>query len=458
MIWNCISSRWIQAMALACCLTPLSLSCAHSDEVPTPADSQLATTQKQVPPRALWAWNAGVITQPTQRDSLLDFCRSKKIGIIYLHLGDFLSGTKRNADDPKHVTADALGSFLETAHAKGLRVEALDGDPSFTLAAKHDEALKRLQGAITYNRGATASRRLDGFQWDIEPYVMKEFRDEAQHASIVGQFLDIVKKSRDLVQAEKDIAGAKGFWLGFALPFWMDGEAQAVTWNGEKRPATFHALEILKPLPHSYVALMAYRDKAEGDNGTIGVVKGEMEYAARNTPGVLIVVGQETGAVKTDPASITFYEEGEGPLETAVGQIDTAYAASPVYGGVAIHHLDSYRDLIARLPMKSAAASTIGKGEASLTVNTPSEGDKADLNTPVSGKATGGDKVQLSVKPEGDIWYESPAIGIGADGSWSSSVRLGNDKTVAGKKFAIRVRLQDAEGKALQEKQFNVVR
>jgi hypothetical protein len=427
-------------LAMACCLAPVPFSCAQAPQANTP---QIQVAAKQAQPRALWVWDAGVMTQPAKRQQFFDFCKDKNIEIAYIHLGDFLSPTKRDASDPKHVTAQVLGDFLEAAHARNLRVEALDGDPSFTRADKHEDALKRLKGALDYNKTASAARRLDGFQWDIEPYVMPEFKDEAQHGKIVGEFLDIIEKSRDAVKAQSDIASASGFWLGFALPFWMDGERQTVTWKGQTRPATFHALHILDSLPNSYVAFMAYRDKADGTGGTIAVVKDEMDYAAANTPNVKLVVGQETGAVK-----------GEGPLETALAQINEAYANSPVYYGVAIHHLDSYRDLIARLPKNPVVVS----GDVALTVETPANNAQVGNSTPVSGKASGGATVQLSIKPAGDIWYDSTPISIAADGTWKGSVRVGNDATPAGRKFTLRARLLDSAGKVLKEQQVEISR
>jgi hypothetical protein len=451
MNWFSIFARQarLHLIVVACCLLSLVTACAHADKVAP--NSQAATTSTQKAPRALWVWDAGVITQSEARAELFEFCRAQNISILYVHLGDFLSDKKRESNDVKHVQEKSLGDFLEMAHAKKLRVEALDGDPSFARAMRHEAALRRLQLALDYNRAAPAARRLDGFQWDIEPYVLKEFRDETQHAAVLGEFLDIVRKSRDLVLAEKENGE---FWLGFALPFWMDGEKQTVAWNGANKPATFQALDTLETLPRAYVALMAYRDKADGDNGSIAVVRDEINYATQHTPGVKIVVGQETGAVKGDPPSITFYEEGEGALETALAQINAAYAASPVYGGVAIHHLGSYRDLIARLPKSAAKAA----GEVSLQILSPRDGAEAAAKTEVFGKASGGVAVQVSVMPEGDIWYDGAPFAFGENGDWSTPVRIGNDKTAADKRFRIRVRLLDEAGKPLLEKQIGVTR
>jgi hypothetical protein len=419
-------------IALTCCAVSLNISCAQ------------AASQS----RALWVWDASVITQSTPRDSLLNFCKAHGISTIYLHLGDFLGEKKRAEGDPKHVTAGALSTFLETAHAKNLRVEALDGDPSFSRAAQHEAGLNRLRAALKYNHEATtASRRLDGFQWDVEPYVLAEFKNETTHDAVLTEYLDFVKSSRDLVLAEKP---STPFALGFAVPFWMDTDKQSILWNGEKRPATFHVLELLSQTPNAYITIMAYRDKADG---TISAVRDEVEYAAKNTPIVKIRVGQETGAVKNDPTSITFYEEGEGALEDALAKINDAYATSPVYGGVDIHHWVSYEDLIKRLPRVATAPS-----EVELVVTAPQEGEAGDAKINVAGRAPAGSIVQLSVKPDGDIWYEGARATVGANGVWTASARIGNEKTPAGRGFTLRVQLLSAEGGVLAEKLVRVSR
>ena len=133
---------------MACCLAPVPFSCAQTPQANT---TQVQVAAKQAQPRALWVWDGGVITQAAKSKQFLDFCKEKNIEIAYLHLGDFLSPKKRDASDPKHVTAQPLGDFLEAAHARGLRIEALDGDPSFTRADKHEDALQRLRLAIEYN-------------------------------------------------------------------------------------------------------------------------------------------------------------------------------------------------------------------------------------------------------------------------------------------------------------------
>jgi hypothetical protein len=66
--------------------------------------------------------------------------------------------------------------------------------------------------------------------------------------------------------------------------------------------------------------------------------------------------------------------------------------------------------------------------------------------------------VQLSVKPDGDIWYEGARATVGPDGIWTATARIGNEKTPAGRGFTLRIQLLSAEGGVLGEKLVRVAR
>ncbi|BCM93765.1 hypothetical protein IAD21_05656 [Abditibacteriota bacterium] len=407
---------------------------------------------KRVLPHAMWVWDATAITNPQKGQDLFDFCAKKGISVIYLSMGDIFSPKQREATDPKHVTAPMLGKFLSAAHGKRIEVEALDGDPSFALQDKHAEALGRLQKALDYNKTAAENERLDGFQWDTEPYILEDFKkDAASQRAVLKQYLDSAAQMRDAVKASPTLR------LGYAIPAFFDEDARSVEWDGITKPVTFHLMDILNTLPTTYVAIMAYRDKALGVNGTVEISRGEVAYATKSTPNVKVWIGQETLDVKGDPPSITFWQEGENALNAALGQIQGAYQDKPVVAGLAIHHWGSYRILKAGDPV-TPPAPTAPITEP-LTILTPKDSDGVPRRMEVSGTAKpGGEgiKVEVSVKPEGDIWYSQGEIPISAEGTWSVTCRFGNENTPAGRAFAVRAQLKKADGSMLTEQTINV--
>ena len=408
-------------------------------------------------PRALWVWDATVITNAKTGEQLFDFCARKGISVVYLSVGDVFSARGREATDPKHVTTAQLGAFIQSAHARKIEVEALDGDPDFALQPKHSEALGIFQKALAYNEAAPAGQKLDGFQWDTEPYLLPDFnKDAASQRAISKQFLDSVGQMRDAAKAS-----AAPMRLGFALPAFFDEADRALEWNGATKAPVFHVLDILNTLPAGYLAIMAYRDKAFGPNGTIELSRGEIEYAAKSAPKVKVWIGQETLDPVGDPPSISFWRVGENSLEAALTQIQNAYKETPTLAGLAIHHWDSYRVLkagepvvpVAETPVVQAPVATAPITEP-LSILTPRPDAAVPRRLEVTGTAKPGDKgvkIEVAVRPAGDIWYLQGETALKADGTWSVTSRFGNENTPAGSVFEVRAQLKTADGTLVAE-------
>jgi hypothetical protein len=318
-------------LTLLCGFLVLSATACRSD-APTSSSA----------PRALWVWDAGVASNTNDQKSFLDFCRDHSIRTIFLDLGDFDHEKKLPEDNRKHLTTQRLGDFLEAAHAANIKVEGLGGDPHFALTERHQFALDQMKMVLDYNKQTSAKRRLDGFQWDVEPYTLPEFKT-GQHDSILEQYLAFVNAATAMVKTDSI---DPHFALGFAVPFWFDTDKQNAKWQDKTQPVVFHVLDILSQVADSYIAIMAYRDHADGANGSIGVSQTEMDYANAHTPKVGIWVGMETGDVQ--PASITFHGKTNADLEKAIDEVNAAYQSSASYRGIAIHHWGSYQELVKR--------------------------------------------------------------------------------------------------------------
>lgn len=316
---------WLALIAIACC---------------TVADTPTSTSSNA--PRSLWVWDDGVVSNSSDQTTFINFCRDHHISTIFLDLGDFDNVKKLSDGNRKHLTAQRLGDFLERAHAANIKVQGLSGDPHFALTPDHEKALDHMKRVLDYNKGASSERRVDGFQWDVEPYGLKEFKTD-QHESILEQYLAFVNASVAMVKTD---SADQRFALGFAVPFWFDKEAQSAKWQDKTQPTVFQVLDILSQVPDSYIAIMAYRDHADGSNGSIGVSQTEMDYANAHTPKVGIWIGLETGDVQ--PASITFYGKTNAVLERVIGEVNDAFKSSASYRGVTIHHWRSYQELVTR--------------------------------------------------------------------------------------------------------------
>ena len=71
------------------------------------------------------------------------------------------------------------------------------------------------------------------------------------------------------------------------------------------KAAAFHLIDLLAELPEAYLVVMAYRNLASGPDGSIELVRGELEYASQTGAATGIVVGQEFTEVT--PEKLSFW-------------------------------------------------------------------------------------------------------------------------------------------------------
>lgn len=446
--------RWLLLFIISTLISTASCSLIYSYPSPT---------------RALWVWDAEVIRDYTKQDEFFTFCAQKNIRLIYQDVGDAFMD---EASEGKKVSVktEALAKFIFQAHKKGIKVHALDGDAPWAYAENHQIPLKRLQRALEFNKAVQPGERLDGFQFDIEPYLLKEFKAKgAKWQNILVQYLSLASQIQEKVKAS-----LPSFELGFAIPFWWDVQdtsVSQVTWKGVKKPVAYHLIDILDALPQAYVAIMAYRDFASGPDGSIRHSSDEMKYVKEHAQHVKVFIGQETGDVPPpEPPKITFWQEGEAALARAETKLKDAFKDYTCFAGVAIHHYDSYRQLKAGEAVTSvtpteeqAKPPPKGKKEQpqkpkKFALLSPKRGDTVDRFTTVSGTGPPGYKVTLSVYPYGDIWYpqQGEAV-ISADGTWELPCIIGNASTPKDYRFKIRAFLKDEQGKEISRTELDYV-
>lgn len=293
----------------------------------------------QTLPRALWVWEADNITDTAKRTALINFCTTKGIGTVFIATGRAFIDPADPAYAGRHpVTNAQLGNFNIAAHAAGLKVWALDGDPSHCLTSNHAKVLGRLDKARVFNNNQAASARLDGFQWDIEPHGLATWpaADNTTRKNYLAGMLTIAQAVN--TASRSTVAGRLNLNVGFVIAFWYDNSEYIQTFNGATKETSSHLFDVLKVYNNNHVGIMAYRDTA---GASFPLAYGELEYAKASAPNVKIWYGQETGPFT--PVHITFHEEGATGLENAISLLASTYLTpyrpptADVVAGVAIH-------------------------------------------------------------------------------------------------------------------------
>lgn len=269
--------------------------------------------------RAMWVWNWRIVSDEEKSAELLAFCRDRGITTLFLNAGV-------NLDD-ENISVDYAG-FISQAHEQGIRVDALAGDPRWSYVRYHKEALRWVKSVIDYNQRVSKLERFNGIHYDVEPYALGSVW-ENNKINLLEEYTELIRKTQSFI----DKCGGN-VQLGLDLPFWYD-EPELVIGKGLTKPAFFMMLDSA-----DYAVVMAYRDTAEGPNGTIKLSEDELIYARAVKKYILI--GQETQK-GFEPDFISFGSHDLEYMEKEFSKITEAFSDNKYFAGIAIHYYQSYK-------------------------------------------------------------------------------------------------------------------
>lgn len=282
--------------------------------------------------RAVWTWEKdsyAMLDDPKQADDAITFLRAKGIGTIYLYADAY---QQRNLirDQPEKYRA-----FIRLLHRRGLRAYALLGSAylhteEYILPERREVALAMFRQVLRYNRTSQPSERFDGINLDIEPHILDAW--PAQKMQLLEQYLDL---SAAFMQLKRQ--SGLSLEVGPAIPFWLDGIE--LDWHGRKKRVSDHVIDT-----YDYVALMDYRDHADGGDGIVSHAMDELEYAARRKRRV--VIGVEV--TPNEITKVSFDHLSEADMERELALVEKGVAGQPAFAGFAIHHFRGYQKWLER--------------------------------------------------------------------------------------------------------------
>ncbi|GAB3747080.1 hypothetical protein [Lysobacter olei] len=282
-------------------------------------------------PRAVWTWEKpsfAMLESPEVAEEALAFLRRKGVTIVYLYADSF-EGRTPVRDRPQLYRA-----FIRRAHARGIQVYALLGSwylhtERYVQPRYRREARSMVRRVLDYNAGSAPEERFDGVNYDIEPHLLDEWSD-ASRPQLLRGFLDM---TADLM-AEKRKSG-QSLPIGPAMPFWWDGIT--LDWSGARKSVAEHVIDAT-----DYVALMDYRNRAEGRDSILSHAQDEMDYADR--VGKRVVIGLEFNP--GEPAKLSFHGKDEAEFEQEAAKVERAFGTRPAFGGFVFHHYLGYRRFV----------------------------------------------------------------------------------------------------------------
>ncbi len=249
---------------------------------------------------AVWLWNTS--TDLANPVSVVQFCQTHGLNQVYLQI---------NADVPSAT----YSAFILDAHQAGIGVTALDGNPSWALAADQSTLLSRIQWVAQYNASVPAVSQFHAIQFDIEPYLLSQWNTNS--ASVIAQWTTNITTA---VQA----AHGAGLQLMVTVPFWLD-QFQAPNgqplglWMSEATDAT---------------VVMAYR--SSGATVLAVAAQALANGSAAHRP---VIIGVDLTA--SGPTT-SFADRGAAVMVQQLIDINASLASSPSYAGWSVNDYSAW--------------------------------------------------------------------------------------------------------------------
>lgn len=374
--------------------------------VASPNTASAATTQ------ALWVFPgpsfANPVTDATARQTLVTNSAASGLSLLYVSV---YSSTPNSAGRYMYEDA-AIADLITKAHAAGIKVDAAYGAPDWPTFGCGGFPLQRIAEVGAYNAN-NPSAKLDGVVLDVEP---PEPQNTAAYQALLAQY----QCMRDALSPEVDLSVAIRF-------FWND-PVQYPANTGATKPVYAHAID----MNLRNVVVMGYRDFAGrsdcSNDGIICLDQDEISYAKSINKFDIILAGLETSDPSTTGISNkeTFFEEGEGQLNSEVQAVLDHFGILSGLGGFAIHNYqNSYlKDNSASWPQTNSSFPVVAH-ELRITAVTRTNGQLRLQGTGVANRVY---KVETSPDLSSDSFVPIDSATADAVGALDYSTPAGGGK------------------------------
>lgn len=297
---------------------------------------------------AVWDWNNIHNRDDKDLREISDFLYMHQVNTVYVDISSYsevvMSNDAAFMSQKRQELENSIERYVNGMKRRNIRVLAAAGNTDWSKPELQKIPVGIQEFVFDYNRSHDA--KLDGIEFDIESYNQSHFANASftEKGLVLTEFLDLVDILASRQQEYITSTNENDFELGFAIPYWFDNQNQnirSVDWKDKSGPALFHILDRLNTLPRTNVVVMAYRNAALGNDGSIFHSRTEIDYARSKAQNVDIIIGVEVNDI--EPAKITYFGQTLTELSSEVDKMNKEFEDTSVYGGVAINDLQGYQ-------------------------------------------------------------------------------------------------------------------
>ncbi len=274
--------------------------------------------------QAMWVWNTLNIVYDVdnEKEKFFLFCHNhpgfrdiatssfsqRPINRLFFDANGFLLGGSEEWR--------SLRSFLREAHEQGIMVDYLDGDVAW-ITQGNKEPIRIMDSLVKFNATGDSIERFDGFQFDVEPYLLPGWGTDAlweQYFGFMSEIHNFVENHPVKIR------------FGCTIPRWY-----YATIGGEHLKQIYRLVD--------YTAIMDYVN----DEPRL-ILDPTEEIALADSMKVRVYIGIETG--KNFLPTLSFHDKGWLALQHAVNTLNSHFLFYKNYAGVSIHYNSAYEALM----------------------------------------------------------------------------------------------------------------
>lgn len=264
--------------------------------------------------RATWIWHTKQIVE--EQEELLTFLQEKKVSTVFLQIN-------------RNIPNKTYEQFIQHATKLSIDVQALNGSPSWVSSKGTAKQEKFFSWLETYQNEVSDDAKFRAVHLDIEPYLLEDWK--VDYAATVRHYQEIIKTS-------KERSAQLHLPLEVDIPFWFDKR----TYSNDIGTGILSEWVIDQT---DGITIMAYRDKAEGNNGIIELSRSEIEYAA--TVNKKVSIGIET-TKSSEGDHLSFFNMNETKMNEQLSIVEKEFSTAASFNRISIHSIDGWRELPAK--------------------------------------------------------------------------------------------------------------
>lgn len=282
---------------------------------------------------ALWVWGTKEILPDSQQcEKLLQLCKDYAVTDLY-----FMVQKNRNDDRVRVTFENEQRNFNALAHAQGIKVHALAGQPNDALRKNHHRSINLIQAVQEFNSASASNQKFDGIHLDIEPHLLRKWKNNSTRQEVIQAYFDLNQRASKATRAN-------GMAYGVDIPFWwdkIDEDGRRVYWH-EGPDGDKPLLEAMFPLVDN-IGIMSYRDRVTGRNGTVSHCLTEFDLGEQYSVDVFASVELGDGPRVERGISMAAYSTDYFCRQ--LKSLRTTLQHQAGCGGIAIHHFTPLLEL-----------------------------------------------------------------------------------------------------------------